>query len=63
MEIDPIKIKSVNQIPANNNVEDEILKAPTKFLRRSEYPNSLNSFTTLSYLIVQTKNTDNATIN
>ena len=62
IEIDPIKIKSLYQIPAINKEEEEILKAPTKFLSKSEYPNSLNSLTTFSYLNVHTKNTDNDTI-
>ena len=63
IEIDPINVKSEYQIPTNNNTEEEILNTPTKFLRRSEYPNSLNSLTTLSYLKVQTKKTENATTN
>ena len=63
IDIEPKRTKSLYQIPANSKTDDEILKAPTKFLSRSEYPNSLNSFTTLSYLKVQTKNTDTATIN
>ena len=63
IEIDPIKIKSLYQIPTINKTDEEILNAPTKFLSVSEYPNSLNSLTTLSYLKVQTKKTDNDTTN
>jgi hypothetical protein len=62
IEIDPNMIKSVYHIPAINNVEEDILRAPTIFLSKLEYPNSLNSISTLSYLNVQTINTDTDTI-
>tara|TARA_Y100000992_G_C21263961_1_gene492885 strand:- start:1878 stop:2090 length:213 start_codon:yes stop_codon:yes gene_type:complete len=56
-------IKSVYHIPAINNVEEDILRAPTIFLNKFEYPNSLNSLSTFSYLKVHTINTDIDTIN
>ena len=63
IETDPNMIKSVYHIPAINKVEEDILRAPTIFLSRVGYPKSLNSFSTLLYLMVQTKNTDTDTIN
>tara|TARA_B100001093_G_scaffold116246_1_gene108570 strand:+ start:559 stop:720 length:162 start_codon:yes stop_codon:yes gene_type:complete len=52
----------VYHIPAINKVEEDILRAPTIFLSNVGYPKSLNSFSTLSNLKVQTIKTDTETI-
>ena len=53
---------SLCQIPKIKMVAKEILRAPTKFLKRLESPYCLNSKTILSYLNTQTIITDIETI-